>query len=115
MMTSFLLDEDHFNTFVPFPTLDAAHPNFDPLDGYWRGPVWLDQVWFACNGLRNYKMDSLADYFTIKTFENCDGMLGDGSFRENYHPRTGEGLNAEHFSWSAAHYLMLYWELGRAE
>jgi putative isomerase len=28
-------------------------------------------------------------------------------FRENYHPLTGEGLNAENFSWSAAHIIML--------
>jgi hypothetical protein len=29
------------------------------------------------------------------------------SIRENYNPLTGEGLEAENFSWSSAHYLLL--------
>lgn len=32
------------------------------------------------------------------------------SIRENYHPFSVEGLNAEHFSWSAAHLILLITE-----
>ena len=38
---------------------------------------------------------------------------GDSSgipLRENYHPLTGEGRNVKHFSWSAAHLLMMILE-----
>ncbi|WP_318348342.1 hypothetical protein [Aquipluma nitroreducens] len=42
-----------------------------------------------------------------KLLEHAAGLLSDGVIRENYHPLTGEGLNAIHFSWSAAHLLLL--------
>jgi putative isomerase len=44
---------------------------------------------------------------TDKLFENGEGIMTDGRLRENYHPTTGEGLNANDFSWSAAHILLL--------
>lgn len=102
-------DENMFGTYVSFPTLIASHPKFDPADGYWRGPVWIDQVNFACEGLRNAGYYETADAQTLKVFQNAEGMLTNAPFRENYHPITGEGLNAEHFSWTAAHYLSMYW------
>jgi len=30
------------------------------------------------------------------------------SIHEKYHPITGEALGAENFSWSAAHFLLMY-------
>jgi putative isomerase len=40
--------------------------------------------------------------------EEAEGVLGKGkSIRENYHPKTVEGLNVQNFSWSAAHIIML--------
>jgi putative isomerase len=40
--------------------------------------------------------------------EGAKGVLGKGkSIRENYHPITGESLNAQNFSWSSAHIIML--------
>jgi putative isomerase len=40
--------------------------------------------------------------------EGAEGVLGKGkSIRENYHPITGESLNAQNFSWSSAHIIML--------
>ena len=102
-----MLDHSRFNTKVPFPTLDASHPKFDPLDGYWRGPVWIDQVYFGIRSLENYGMQQQADSIKNKLFKNCSGLLTNEPIRENYHPFTGEGLNANHFSWSAAHFLLL--------
>ena len=99
---------DEFNTFVPFPTLVANHPNFDPEKGYWRGPVWLDQVYFAIKGLEHYGYDDLAENMKTKLLQNAEGVLdSDLPLRENYHPITGKGLNANHFSWTAAHLLLL--------
>jgi len=97
-----------FYTKVPFQTMSADHPKFDPLNGYWRGPNWLDQAYFGVQGLRNYGFNEDADKATIQILAGADGVLEKGkSIRENYHPITGEGLNAENFSWSAAHIIML--------
>ncbi|MEP2023730.1 MAG: trehalase family glycosidase [Reichenbachiella sp.] len=102
-----IMDAAKFNTKVPLPTLDASHPKFNPKNGYWRGPVWLDQVYFAIRGLEKYGYQEEADELKMKLFNNAQGLMADGPIRENYHPITGEGLNAKHFSWSAAHLLML--------
>lgn len=103
-----MMDPKKFFTKVPFQTMSADHPKFNPLKGYWRGPNWLDQAYFGVKGLRNYGFDSEADKATIQILEGTEGVLGIGkSIRENYHPITGEGLNAQNFSWSAAHIIML--------
>ncbi|MBB6502156.1 MGH1-like glycoside hydrolase domain-containing protein [Pedobacter cryoconitis] len=99
--------ENKFNTPVPMPTLAADHPAFDPLKGYWRGPVWLDQVYFGLNGLHQYGYDKEASEFLIKLLQNANGLTGREAIRENYHPVSGKGLNAINFSWSAAHLLLM--------
>lgn len=103
-----MLDPEHFNTHVPFPTLSASHPDFAPDGGYWRGPNWLDQVYFGIRGLHNYGYHREAYSATHKLFHNAEGLLQKGpSIRENYHPLTGTGLESHNFSWSAAHCLLL--------
>lgn len=106
-----ILDQAEFNTFVPLPTLSAAHPDFKPDGGYWRGPVWLDQFYFGIKGLHNYGYHKEADALTKKLLENASGLLAPGpAIRENYHPLTGAGLEAQNFSWSAGHLLLLLLE-----
>ncbi|MCD2424805.1 hypothetical protein LQ567_18630 [Niabella pedocola] len=100
-------DKDRFNTFVPLPTLAAGHPEFNPRNGYWRGPVWLDQFYFGVEGLKRYGQEALANQLTGKLLKNAQGLLADQPIHENYHPITGQPLNAANFSWSAAHLLML--------
>jgi len=103
-----MMNPEKFYTKVPFQTMSADHPKFNPLNGYWRGPNWLDQAYFGVKGLRNYGFNNEADRATVKILEGAEGVLGKGkSIRENYHPITGEGLNAQNFSWSAAHIIML--------
>ncbi|WP_242205228.1 MGH1-like glycoside hydrolase domain-containing protein [Aestuariivivens insulae] len=103
-----ILDQTLFNSKVPFPTLNITHKDFDPQNGYWRGPVWLDQAYFAIVGLENYGYKQEAIQLKEKLIKNAEGLLEKGyPIRENYHPITGEGLNANHFSWSAAHVLLL--------
>lgn len=97
-----------FYTKVPFQTMSADHEKFNPLKGYWRGPNWLDQSYFGVKALRNYGFDKEADKAALQIIEGAEGVLEKGkSIRENYHPLTGEGLNAQNFSWSAAHIIML--------
>ena len=102
-----IVDTKLFNTHVPFPTLNASHPEFNPRKGYWRGPVWLDQAYFGLVGLRRYGYIQEAALLQQKLLRNSNGLLGDAPLHENYHPTTGERLNAAHFSWSAAHVLMM--------
>ncbi len=106
-VASILLDSTKFATKVPFPTLVADHKKFNPLKGYWRGPVWLDQAYFGIKALEKYGYEKEADQLSQKLLQNAEGLLKDAPIRENYHPISGKGLNANHFSWSAAHYLML--------
>ncbi len=106
-----MMNPEKFYTRVPFQTMSADHPKFDPLKGYWRGPNWLDQAYFGVKGLRNYGFDTEADQATIQILKGPEGLLDKGtSIRENYHPITGEGLHAKNFSWSAAHIIMLLME-----
>lgn len=103
-----MMNPAKFYTKVPFQTMSAEHPKFDPLKGYWRGPNWLDQAYFGVKGLRNYGFNEEADNAAIQILKGAEGLLEKGmSIRENYHPITGEGLHAENFSWSAAHIIML--------
>ena len=103
-----MMDPQHFNLKVPLQTLDATHPAFEPDGGYWRGPNWLDQAYFGLIGLRNYGYEAEANELAYKLLHQAEGVLKSGkSIRENYNPVTGEGLEAQNFSWSAAHLLML--------
>lgn len=104
-----LTDTHKFSTFVPFPTLAADHPKFS-YDGYWRGPIWVDQSYFAISGLRKYGYSDLANRYTEQLFHNLAGATERAPLCENYDPHTGETLQARHFSWTAAHLLMLYKE-----
>lgn len=103
-----MMDTSKFYTAVPFQTMSADHPKFDPLKGYWRGPNWLDQAYFGVKGLRNYGYNNDADRATVQILKGAEGLLKKGQpIRENYHPLTGKGLHAKNFSWSAAHVIML--------
>ena len=103
-----MLNPVTFNTFIPLPTLAANHPKFKPEGGYWRGPIWLDQSYFAINGLEKYGYTNEANQLAHKLIHNAEGVLEKGgAIRENYQPVTGKGLESYNFGWSAAHYLML--------
>ena len=101
-----IMDTNKFRTPVPFPTVAADNAGFS--DGYWRGLVWLDQVYFGIEGLRRYGFETEANALTHQLFSNLQGVTEPGvPIYENYHPLNGEGRNVSHFSWSSAHLLML--------
>ncbi len=103
-----MMDPEKFYVKVPFQTMAKDHPKFDPLNGYWRGPNWLDQSYFGVKGLKNYGFEAEAHKATVQILEGAQGVMEKGvSIRENYHPLTGKGLYAKNFSWSAAHIIML--------
>lgn len=105
-----LLDKRKFSTYIPFPTIAADNPKYD-ANGYWRGPIWLDQTYFAIKGLRNYGEVQKADEYTRQVFDRLQGLTSDAPIHENYGTHDGKTLQSSHFSWSAAHLLLLYKEL----
>jgi len=101
-----MADTSAFATYIPFPTVSKTHPEFS--EGYWRGPVWLDQAYFAINGLKRYGYNQEADEFTKQILNRGEGLRNsDLPIKENYNPINGKGLRVNHFSWSAAHLLLL--------
>ncbi|CQR45810.1 Glucosidase YgjK precursor [Paraliobacillus sp. PM-2] len=102
-----MMDEDKFNTYMPFPTASKDNEKFSP-DQYWRGPVWLDQALFAVEALQNYGFNNEATYATKKLFNHAEGLMGNAPIHENYNPLNGKGISTKNFSWSAASYYLLY-------
>lgn len=109
-----LLNPTKFSTYIPFPTVAADNPKYDPT-GYWRGPIWLDQTYFAISGLRRYGEKALADKYTSQVFTRLHGLTGSEPIYENYDTNTGAGVaeQSNQFSWSAAHLLMMYEEYNK--
>lgn len=111
-MLPILKDTTRFSTYIPFPTVSADNEKYNSR-GYWRGPIWLDQTYFAIKGLRNYGYSDLADEYTAQVFDRLEGLKNGAAIHENYGTHTGEKLKAPHFSWSAAHLLMMYEDFGK--
>lgn len=111
-MLPMLQDTAKFSTYIPFPTIAADNPKYNPR-GYWRGPIWLDQTYFAIRGLRNYGYNKLADEYTLQVFDRLNGLKEGAPIHENYGTHTGERLKAPHFSWSSSHLLMMYDDYGK--
>lgn len=81
------------------PTVAFCCDTFSAAD-YWRGPVWLNIAYFAADGLKKYGYAEIAHRI-------CEHVLDDAanekrSIFEYYNARTGEGLGADSFGWSAA-------------
>ena len=102
-----MTNPDKFATPLPFPTLAADNPHFDPTGGYWRGPVWLDQAYFAISGLKAYGFEEDAGRFEQQIYLRTGAATKGVAIRENYSPTTGDGLNGRDFGWSAASLLMM--------
>lgn len=100
-------DPKEFNTFVPLGTASLTNPAFG-ADIYWRGRVWVDQLYFGLKGMERYGYRADAVEMANRFFAHADGLVSDGPIRENYNPLNGDQQGAPNFSWSAAHLYMLY-------
>lgn len=86
-----------FNPPHAVPAAPTTSPFFE-AQRYWRGPVWINMNWFIIRGLERYG-------FTVEAERLCHStlkLLNQSGFREYFNSITGEGLGADHFSWSAA-------------
>jgi hypothetical protein len=98
-----LLDPAQFLTPVAPPSVATSEPSYEPDGGrgpirrYWRGPTWVNSAWLVWLGMRRLG------------YENEAARLADGviaavareGLREYYDPRSGRGLGAKDFAWSA--------------
>ncbi len=100
-------DPKEFNTYVPLGTAALTNPAFG-ADIYWRGRVWVDQLYFGLKGMEQYGYRDDAVAMAQTFFDHADGLITDGPIRENYNPLNGKQQGAPNFSWSAAHLYMLY-------
>jgi len=100
-------DTQEFNSYVPLGTAALSSPAFGP-DIYWRGRVWVDQLYFGLKGMEKYGYRDEAVEMATNFLNHADGLVQDGPIRENYNPLTGAQQGAPNFSWSAAHLYMLY-------
>jgi len=98
-----LLNAHEFLTPVAPPSVAASEPSYEPDGGhgpirrYWRGPTWINSAWMAWLGMRRLGYEAEAQHL-------ADGVIGAVAregLREYYDPRTGKGLGAKDFAWSA--------------
>jgi mannosylglycerate hydrolase MGH1-like protein len=99
-----LLNTSRFWLPLPPPSVPADDPSFSTRDRnwlgaqlYWRGPSWVNAAWLVWMGLVRLGYDERADELAgrLATAISAEGL------REYYHPRTGRGMGAVAFAWSA--------------
>jgi hypothetical protein len=98
-----LLNRDEFLTPVAPPSVSAAEPSYapggsrGPIRRYWRGPTWVNSAWLVWLGLRRLGYEEAA----ARIADGVIGAVEREGLREYYDPRTGTGLGARDFAWSA--------------
>jgi hypothetical protein len=94
---------ERYAGWVPLPAIPPADPHHDPAERHlgvrrhWRGPSWVNSAWFVATGLRLRGLGDEADAITRKltTVVQREGL------REYYDSRSGRGMGARDFGWSA--------------
>ena len=85
------------------PSVAAGEPSYEPggsrglLRRYWRGPTWVNSAWLVWIGLRRLGYEEPA----ARLARGLIGAVEREGLREYYDPRTGAGLGAKDFAWSA--------------
>jgi hypothetical protein len=98
-----LLNEREFLTPVAPPSVAVCEPSYEPGGGhgpirrYWRGPTWINTAWLAWLGLRRLGYERQAQ----RIAQGLLGAVEREGLREYYDPRSGKGLGAKDFAWSA--------------
>jgi putative isomerase len=104
-----MLNSSTFDLYVPCPTVEADAEEYDPITGYWRGPMWMDQAYFGVKGLYNAGFHTDAEDLATKLLTNTRGSQPNDQtpLHEYYDPDTGDALGAPFFGWTSAHVLMM--------
>jgi hypothetical protein len=84
-------------TLLPVPSYDRTASDFDTRR-YWRGPIWINMNWLLRRGMLVHGYRDDAEDLRRSMLRL---VHGNGHF-EYFDPRTGEGLGAPAFGWTAA-------------
>ncbi len=103
LVEEYLLDPARFWLPVPPPSVSASESTFSSKDRflflrrYWRGPTWINAAWLLWLGLVRLGYASEAQEMGAR----ITSAVARAGLREYYDPRTGAGMGARSFSWSA--------------
>jgi len=98
-----LLNGREFLTAVAPPSVAACESSYQPGGGrgpirrYWRGPTWVNAAWLVWLGMRRLGYVEEAG----RMAQGLTAAVEREGLREYYDPRTGSGLGARDFAWSA--------------
>jgi mannosylglycerate hydrolase MGH1-like protein len=98
-----LLNPSEFLTPVAPPSVAASETSYEPDGGrgpirrYWRGPTWVNSAWLVWLGMRRLGYEREAEGMA----EGLIAAVEREGLREYYDPRSGTGLGAKDFAWSA--------------
>jgi putative isomerase len=81
------------------PTIAFDHACYQS-NAYWRGPTWLNTAYFALKGLKEYGYEEPANKGKQVILDWCS--QNKDALYEYYDSKTGKGLGASRFGWSAA-------------
>ena len=76
---------------------------------YWRGPVWANLTWLCALGFELHGETERAEALRAQVLRFAE----EAGMREYVDPRTGHGLGARRFSWTAALTLRVLGDEGR--
>jgi hypothetical protein len=98
-----LLNESEFLAPVAPPSVAVGERGYEPGGGhgpirrYWRGPTWVNSAWMVWLGMRRLGYEQEAQ----RLADGVIGAVAREGLREYYDPRSGKGLGAKDFAWSA--------------
>jgi hypothetical protein len=98
-----LLNPREFLTAVAPPSVALSEPSYEPGGGrgpirrYWRGPTWVNSAWMVWLGMRRLGYVAEAE----RLADSLLATVAREGLREYYDPRSGRGLGAKDFAWSA--------------
>ncbi len=93
------LAADPCKLYPGLPVVAYDHPEYRS-DSYWRGPTWLNVAYFALKGLKLYGYTATAEAGRELMLKWC--AQNEDALYEYYDSRSGKGLGAPHYSWTAA-------------
>lgn len=104
-LVSHLRDVNAFKRLIPFPTLAADEPLYDPLGGYWLGGVWAPTNYAVIKGLELTGYEAFAREVSESYIEGLHQVLLDtDTLWENYAPDSfsegNRGPRADFVGWT---------------